>query len=145
MDLPRAFFVCGILGVGLALCVTVTGSAAAETPEQNVPPGMVWIAGGEFHMGSTSELARRDEKPVHRVRLEGFWMDATEVTNAQLRQFIEATGYVTTAEQAPKLEEIMAQLPPVLESLTGVKFEKLLQQIPALKNAMGKDDAEKAG
>ena len=40
--------------------------------------------------------------------------------------------------------QIMAQLPPVLESLTGVKFEKLLQQIPALKNAMGKDD-EKAG
>jgi sulfatase modifying factor 1 len=112
MDLTRAFFVCGVLGVALALCVTVTGSAAAETPEQNVPPGMVWIAGGEFHMGSTSELARRDEKPVHRVRLEGFWMDATEVTNAQLRQFIEATGYVTTAEQAPKLEEIMAQLPP---------------------------------
>jgi sulfatase modifying factor 1 len=112
MDLTRAFFVCGVLGVALALCGTVTGSAAAETPEQNVPPGMVWIAGGEFHMGSTSELARRDEKPVHRVRLGGFWMDATEVTNAQLRQFIEATGYVTTAEQAPKLEEIMAQLPP---------------------------------
>lgn len=39
--------------------------------------------------------------------------------------------------------QIMAQLPPVLESLTGVKFEKLLQQIPALKNAMGKDTEEK--
>lgn len=39
--------------------------------------------------------------------------------------------------------QIMAQLPPVLESLTGVKFEKLLQQIPALRNAMGKDDAAK--
>lgn len=40
--------------------------------------------------------------------------------------------------------QIMAQLPPVLESLTGVKFEKLLQQIPALKNAMGKDDEAKS-
>ena len=40
--------------------------------------------------------------------------------------------------------QIMAQLPPVLESLTGVKFEKLLQQIPALKNAMGKGDDMKA-
>ena len=39
--------------------------------------------------------------------------------------------------------QIMAQLPPVLESLTGVKFEKLLQQIPALKNAMGKSDEAK--
>ena len=36
--------------------------------------------------------------------------------------------------------QIIAQLPPVLESLTGVKFEKLLEQVPALKNAMGKDD-----
>jgi len=41
--------------------------------------------------------------------------------------------------------QIMAQLPPVLESLTGVKFEKLLQQIPALKNAMGKTDDEVKG
>lgn len=39
--------------------------------------------------------------------------------------------------------QIMAQLPPVLESLTGVKFEKLLQQIPALKNAMGKGEDDK--
>jgi len=36
--------------------------------------------------------------------------------------------------------QIIAQLPPVLESLTGVKFEKLLEQVPALRNAMGKDD-----
>jgi formylglycine-generating enzyme required for sulfatase activity len=39
-------------------------------------------------------------------------MDATEVTNAQFREFVEATGYVTTAERAPKLEEIMRQVPP---------------------------------
>jgi flotillin len=37
---------------------------------------------------------------------------------------------------------IISQLPPVLESLTGVKFEKLLEQVPALKKAMGKDDSE---
>src|SRR5215472_11810943 len=42
------------------------------------------------------------------------------------------------------LTQIIAQLPPVLESLTGVKFEKLLEQVPALKNAMAKDDKEKA-
>ncbi|MGH8067311.1 MAG: formylglycine-generating enzyme family protein [Candidatus Entotheonellia bacterium] len=110
MDLTRTLFARGVLGVILALCIT--GIAPAEAPDQNVPPGMVWIAGGEFTMGSTWELARSDEKPAHRVGLEGFWMDATEVTNARLRQFIEATGYVTTAEQAPKLEDLMAQLPP---------------------------------
>ena len=57
------------------------------------PPGMVWIPGGEFTMGSTDPLARRDESPVHRVRVDGFWMDKTEVTNAQFRAFVEATGY----------------------------------------------------
>jgi flotillin len=41
------------------------------------------------------------------------------------------TGDVTT---------IISQLPPVLEALTGVKFEKLLEQVPALKKAMSKDD-----
>ena len=38
------------------------------------------------------------------------------------------------------ITQIIAQLPPVLESLTGVKFEKLLEQVPALKNAMGKGE-----
>src|SRR5882724_2597272 len=41
------------------------------------------------------------------------------------------------------ITQIIAQLPPVLESLTGVKFEKLLEQVPALKNAMAKDNKEK--
>ncbi len=76
------------------------------------PPGMVWIEGGEFTMGTDSELGWPDEKPAHRVRVDGFWMDATEVTNAQFRRFVDATGYVTTAEKAPDLEEIMRQVPP---------------------------------
>ncbi len=42
------------------------------------------------------------------------------------------------------ITQIIAQLPPVLESLTGVKFEKLLEQVPALKNAMAKDDSKKS-
>jgi flotillin len=36
--------------------------------------------------------------------------------------------------------QIVSQLPPVVESLTGIKFEKLLEQVPAIKKAMGKDD-----
>jgi formylglycine-generating enzyme len=110
MRLTSAFSVQLVLGVTLA--VFVPGLAAAASPDQKVPPGMVWMAGGEFTMGSIWELARSDEKPVHQVRLDGFWMDATEVTNAQFRQFVEATGRVTAAEQAPKLEELMEQLPP---------------------------------
>jgi len=53
-----------------------------------------------------------EEKPAHRARVDGFWMDETDVTNAQFRRFVDATGYVTTAEKAPNVDEIMAQMPP---------------------------------
>jgi hypothetical protein len=76
------------------------------------PPGMVWVPGGDFTMGTDSELGWPDERPAHRVRVDGFWMNQTEVTNAQFRAFVEATGHVTTAEKAPTLEEIMRQVPP---------------------------------
>jgi sulfatase modifying factor 1 len=72
----------------------------------------VWIPGGEFTMGTDSELGWPDEKPAHRVYVDGFWMDETEVTNAQFRAFVEATGYVTTAEKPPDLEEILRQSKP---------------------------------
>jgi formylglycine-generating enzyme len=76
------------------------------------PPGMVWIPGGEFTMGTDSDLGWADEKPAHRVRVDGFWMDETDVTNAQFRRFVEATGYVTTAEKPVNAEEILRQSPP---------------------------------
>lgn len=63
-------------------------------------------------MGSDDPLARPIERPIHRVRVKGFWVDKTEVTNAQFREFVDATGYVTVAEKPPEIEEIMAQLPP---------------------------------
>jgi formylglycine-generating enzyme required for sulfatase activity len=58
----------------------------------------VWIAGGEFRMGSDDPMFL-DAQPVHRVRLHGFWIDATEVTNAEFAQFVAATGYRTVAER----------------------------------------------
>jgi formylglycine-generating enzyme len=76
------------------------------------PRGMVWIPGGEFTMGTDSELGWPDEKPPHRVRVGGLWMDDHEVTNAEFRAFVEATNYVTTAEKPPDLDEIMKQSPP---------------------------------
>lgn len=81
--------------------------------DSSVPPsGMAWIPEGEFTMGSDNEYSKADEKPPHRVKVEGFWMDITPVTNDQFKEFVNATGYVTTAEIAPKLEEIMKQVPP---------------------------------
>jgi formylglycine-generating enzyme required for sulfatase activity len=97
----------------LVLAIAAFGIAFAATKLLHAPPaGMVWIPGGEFTMGSDHALAWSDEKPPHQVRVDGFYMDETEVTNAEFRRFVDATGYVTTAEKAPTVEEIMKQLPP---------------------------------
>lgn len=85
---------------------------AARPPSEAAPPGMVWIPGGEFTMGTDDDLGWPDERPAHRVRVDGFWIDETEVTNAQFAEFVAATGYQTTAEKPPDLEEIMSQVPP---------------------------------
>src|SRR5690242_18417251 len=81
-----------------ALAGVAFGAAYALTKLRTTdqPPGMVWVPGGEFTMGTDSDLGWPDERPAHRVRVDGFWIDATEVTNAQFRRFAEATGYVTT-------------------------------------------------
>lgn len=72
----------------------------------------VWIPGGEFVMGGIGPFARPDEFPRHRVRLSGFWISRTPITNDQFARFVEATGYVTTAERAPTAEEVLSQSPP---------------------------------
>src|SRR5215470_7678763 len=90
----------------------VSLSAFLPTVENNTrphgpaPEGMVWIPGGEFSMGSdmSGEAVcglpgiTRDAQPIHRVYVDGFCMDATDVTNEQFARFVAATGYVTVAE-----------------------------------------------
>lgn len=63
-------------------------------------------------MGSEHTLARPDESPLHQVRVDGFWMDQTEVTNRQFQEFVDATGYITTAEQGVDWDELKKQLAP---------------------------------
>ena len=65
---------------------------------------MHWIPGGRFEMGALNTVP--DEFPPHVVELDGFWMDTTEVTNRQYKEFVDATGYVTTAERPPQLRSI---------------------------------------
>jgi len=74
--------------------------------------GMVLIPGGEFDMGADNDQADPDEYPKHRVRVDPFYMDITEVTNAQFKKFVEATGYITTAEKKPDWEELKKTLAP---------------------------------
>ena len=82
-------------------------------PPAAAPAGMVWIPGGEFSMGCADPRGvphggnepMVDARPVHRVRVDGFWMDETEVTNRQFAAFVAATGYTTVAERPPRPEE----------------------------------------
>jgi formylglycine-generating enzyme len=84
------------------------------TPTPGVAPtSMVWLPGGEFSMGAADApdmndvgmKATEDSRPVHRVYVDGFWMDKTDVTNQQFEAFVKATGYVTVAERKPRAED----------------------------------------
>lgn len=105
----------GILGGLVVASFLVTyGITKAWTTSRSSggPLGMRWVPPGEFTMGTESGLGWPDEGPAHRVRIDGFWIDEHEVTNAEFRRFIEATNYVTTAERPPDIQAIMAQVPP---------------------------------
>src|SRR5215471_2514399 len=90
----------------------LAGPKVVEGDGVSGPRGMVWVPGGEFLMGSDHQLAQVNERPAHKVRVHGFWMDRTHITNAQFAAFIKATGYVTTAERKPDWETIRVQVPP---------------------------------
>jgi formylglycine-generating enzyme len=85
----------------------------AAKPKGAAPAGMVWIPGGQFSMGSKDPRGEicggnepmADARPIHRVLLDGFWMDRTEVTNAEFMRFVVATGYLTVAERPLRPED----------------------------------------
>jgi formylglycine-generating enzyme required for sulfatase activity len=98
---------------------------------------MVWIPGGEFSMGSQDPRSltcggpdsMNDARPIHRVAVDGFWIDRTEVTNDQYAAFVEATGYVTVAERVPRAEDFPGAPP---ESLVpgSLVFTPTAQAVP---------------
>lgn len=105
-------------GIVLA-CVAFAGYRHIRGPEpltlgdgKNGPLEMVWLPGGEFLMGSDHKQARPNEGPAHKVRLDGYWIDRYDVTNADFARFIAQTHYVTTAERKPRWEDLKVQLPP---------------------------------
>jgi sulfatase modifying factor 1 len=99
---------------------TVENRTPAPGP---APEGMAWIPGGEFSMGAQDPpdmndavgmQATHDSRPVHRVYVDAFWMDRTEVTNDQFAAFVKATGYVTIAERTPRAEDFPGAPPESL-------------------------------
>jgi formylglycine-generating enzyme len=73
---------------------------------------MVWIPGGTFRMGSNQHYP--EEAPVHRVTVDGFWIDRTPVTNRQFKKFVKDTGHVTTAEIPPDPKDYPGALPHMI-------------------------------
>jgi formylglycine-generating enzyme required for sulfatase activity len=118
---------------------TVPTTTPAPAP---VPSGMVWIPGGEFSMGCTDPRAdlcggnepMDDARPVHRVALAPYWMDRTEVTNAEFARFVAATGYITFAERKPRAEDYPGATPDQLVP-GSVVFSPPREAVP-LDNAL---------
>jgi sulfatase modifying factor 1 len=82
--------------------------------EPSTRDGMIYVPGGTFRMGSDRHYP--EEAPVHRVTVDGFWIDRTPVTNRQFRDFINATGYVTFAELTPNPKDYPDALPHMLKA-----------------------------
>ncbi len=85
-----------------------------EQPEGvDTPDGMVWIPGAIIEQGAVPQdkMAMEHEKPAHKVAIDGFFMDITEVTNAEFKKFVDETGYKTIAEREIDWEEMKKQLP----------------------------------
>src|ERR671928_1262805 len=88
-------------------------SAAAAIDETAAGrAGMVLVPGGTFAMGSDAFYP--EERPVHRVTVDAFWMDRAPVTVAEFRRFVKATGYVTVAERPLDRAEYPEADPAVL-------------------------------
>ena len=96
----------------------------AASPPPGPPPhaDMVWIPGGAFLMGS--EDFYPEERPVHQVSVDGFWMDRFEVTVADFRRFVQATGYVTVAERPLRRASTIPGVDPTLLVPGSLVFRK---------------------
>ena len=105
-------------------------TTASTQPVETVPAtrdnNMVWIAGGSFVMGC--DIAYPEEAPAHKVTVDGFWIDKYTVTNEEFSKFVDATGYVTTAERIPKAEDYPGALPEMLVA-ASVVFQKSNQPV----------------
>ncbi|MBI3705308.1 MAG: formylglycine-generating enzyme family protein [Rhizobiales bacterium] len=101
------------------LCASYSGLPAA--PAVAAPAGMVWIAGGSFLMGSNRHY--REEQPPRYATVSGFWIDRTEVSNAQFAAFVAATGYKTVAERGLNAKDYPDLQPEALVPGSMVFFE----------------------
>lgn len=93
--------------------ITKVSQKELNTLISNPPAGMLWIPGGSFLQGAVPQdkTAMAHEKPQHPVSVDGFFMDITEVTNADFKKFVDETKYTTVAEREIDWETMKSQLP----------------------------------
>jgi len=103
-------FNCKLLWIPIFLAGCHSAPERYQRPDSI--PEMVLIPGGTFQMGSNEPDVPANERPFREVTVDGFWMDTTPVTNREFAEFVEATGYVTTAEMPLEWEELRKHLPP---------------------------------
>jgi len=104
-----------------ATSATLAAVSATTAPGPPPAPGMNWVPGGSFLMGS--EDFYPEERPVHRARVDGFWMDEAPVTAGEFRRFVRETGYVTVAER-PLDPELYPDADPELLVPGSLVFRK---------------------
>jgi sulfatase modifying factor 1 len=92
----------------------VAATRPASTRAEAALANMIWIPGGTFRMGSDRHYP--EEAPVHRVTIDGFWIDRAPVTNREFRKFVNATGYVTFAEIKPDAKDYPGAPPHMLKA-----------------------------
>ncbi len=109
------------------LPVAASKMATAKSPGPSPGSGMRWVPGGTFAMGS--EHFYPEERPVHQVYVDGFWMDETPVTAAEFRRFVRETKYVTVAERPLDPEQYPDALPELMVPGSLV-FRKTLGPVP---------------
>ena len=96
----------------------ITEACPVIPPGPAPAPGMVWVPAGTYRMGSDNHYP--EEAPSHPVSVDGFWMDASPVTNAQFRRFVEETDYVTFCEQLPDPSQYPGANPAMLVAASVV-------------------------
>ncbi len=112
MKFNNISFVIIIASLSLVACnQEKTKTKEKISADKVVADSMIWIPDGEFTMGTDDPQSYPNERPSHHVKINGFWIDKYDVTNADFRKFVEATGYVTTAEKPVDWEELKKQLP----------------------------------
>ena len=97
-----------LIAIFLAGSLLLVSACKKESNE-----GMVWISGGTFWMGCEN-CEMPDALPMHVVKVDGFWMDTTPVTNAAFEKFVKATGYLTIAERPPDPKDFPGAPPEML-------------------------------